>query len=140
MENKFEVQDEEINFSWYYRSDNDPMKINKVNAEWTRYTIDDEIESAYDNYLYAEKKNYSTFEIEKTEYIIDFGKNVQRLKQNSSDQRFIGRFTGDSFKNKNLLDEENFILSEKLYFAKRTNKFYKTSLNSGHYLKMIRIS
>lgn len=35
--------DEEINFSWYYRSDNDPMKINKVNAEWTRYIINDEI-------------------------------------------------------------------------------------------------
>ena len=120
MENEDEVENELPN-EWYYRSDNEPMKIKKDGAEWTKYPDSEEIEIAYLNYIFYDKE-FCIFEIENAEYEIDFNKNIEKGKQQPSKQRFVGRFQGDPYKFKNLLDEETYILSEKLVSSKENFK------------------
>ena len=102
---------------WFYRSDKNPTILNDNEAEWIYYEEhSDKIECAYQQYLfalesedYSEIPNLSWFNIENTNYKIDF---VFKVQKDGEKQRLIGRFSGNVINNKglkNLITSKNYI-------------------------------
>ena len=100
--------EEEI--QWFYRSGKNPTSLKEEDVEWTFYEKNNmKIEEAYQRYLFLsddeknpdpiEIKKHSIYNLEDSNYVIDFIHNAQK---HLDKERPIGRFLGNVIENKEL--------------------------------------